>query len=1821
MIDWKTFTGIIPRLDAEQLPENAAQRAHNCDLTSGVLVPAVHTGPFNAMHKEDGVLKSGIPADDVIQITKPTAPSVNNLEYICKPVVGGNTWMNIEARTYFCYIDDSGNWVYDNVVTKLLSLVTIRYDEVGMWMICSMSSFYKDLDYRDEPYYVYGPRYRFKFIADEWGQGGPEQAVNLPEVPSYGDSVLPGGFVPLLYGDHVYGQFQAWDVNGPTWRPTIKVINPDGERWYFPGVTAYVAFRIHLNYTYPTRRYYYFVQTMLTDADEEGPPSEVSDLILVRPGQELTLNTPRADGYSKNRVYQSSNQSQGSDDFLLRGDVNADSCVLLPYGSPQADPLPPFGNYPDVAKETFLAGSKMHPSQFGVAFHEKTLYLSDLYRLWVWPDEYTIPFQDTIKAIAISGNTIIVFAGEKVFGVTGSSPEHMAKAVLSESAPLLADGSGHFLSLCQIGARVFYATYDGVAVVSGSGVEVVTKEHFTRKEWLDYSPSLMDAKTADNSVFLKVSGESDDIRVDFDETLNAITTYSDGALAELTWRSPKKRFEQPTIFDYVKMIAEGAATLNIYADGALAASKNITSGEPVSLIGDVSAAYVWEFEVVSSFKTTRVQAFDRVVYDITDSARFTPENTPLWENMWVKFPEKNQFCALVLSAYGTGTIPVKFYAADGITLKYTAQVDTGNLFPLPRADNRAHTWRISIEQDVHIDSLALLTRRTEAVSELLREVNTGGHPPWRLKRYEFTNQEIPKSLVVHASSYPVTMNIYADGSATATEPPLQISDEGEIRLDWARCSSIDFDFGADDEKVTEVLLFTRKVQPISDNRISLVGRQNWRGNLFSFADRGKPVCGSIMAASYPLSMWLYADGAAEPVAGGVDCVTSGKVFRFARSLAEAALWEIDIAADDAIDSAIFMARQPVPVEGKVLRVTNPRTIPPWLYCRYEFSEQVELVSVRVDADTSVKMRLFLDGVELATETVSLTPGQETLLGTAAKLCSSVEFYFLNAAEDANMDYAVREVGIFAKDEILIGDNGIQMGRRPNWRNLSFKFPDRGSFACGSIGASDYNVILKLNSEPKTVTSGKAFTLPRVSPSNETPLWTVDVNAPGEVHSLILRPRTRAPVQGDVLHLLARDTDMPPWLYSRYELPDRAQFRSVIVHADSYPRTLKLYADGATSYTKAINISGPGEVRLADMGNYSAIDIDFSGYDHAVNEVILFAKKVQPVGDEGISLVDAPSWRGNFFKFPDRGVFACASLGASDYADVTLSLYADSAQNPVYSEAVTAGTIFALPRALAEASLWELDVETDAEVYSVILLPRSRVPVESETFRAVAHDTGVAPWLHSRYEFPDKLELRSVVVHADSYTGLTMNLYVDGATTPTKALSVTSSGEMRITDLGQYSSLDIDFGGDDYKVNELILFAREEQLVGAEGVALQHPRHKRSHFYKFPDRGSFACASVGASSYADLTLRLYADGVKVYESAVADGNVFRLLDSGAPLADAASWELDIETDAEVHSVMLLPWRRVPTEGNALHLVAHDVAIPPWLYSRYEFSQIVKPRSGLVKADSYNSLSFDMYLDGSTTKDASSPTVTDAYEFKCDSVASFTSLVFNFAGDDYLVNEIFLFGEEAVPINNAGFVARNLNGTAPWRNKTLRFTDVGSFSVGRVVASSYSNMTMKLLVGGVEKGSWAVSDSEEFKLTADPVLPNARDWQLDIAHKGEIYEAALISRQNYHTEGNLVVVQAEDEPFSWLDKRIIAARPVNFNCGRIYADSYPVTLKLYTGGTLKHERTISSSEPFRLPRLRPERQWTFDVIAGATVAVYEAVFATSMERIRRLNNKRR
>lgn len=79
-------------------------------------------------------------------------------------------------------------------------------------------------------------------------------------------------------------------------------------------------------------------------------------------------------------------------------------------------------------------------------------------------------------------------------------------------------------------------------------------------------------------------------------------------------------------------------------------------------------------------------------------------------------------------------------------------------------------------------------------------------------------------------------------------------------------------------------------------------------------------------------------------------------------------------------------------------------------------------------------------------------------------------------------------------------------------------------------------------------------------------------------------------------------------------------------------------------------------------------------------------------------------------------------------------------------------------------------------------------------------------------------------------------------------------------------------------------------------------------------------------------------------------------------------------------------------------------------------------------------------------------------------------------------------------------------------------------------------------------------------------------------------------------------------TWKSKVFTLPQPTNFGAAQVFADAYPVTLKVYADGVLKHTQTVANANPFRLPAGFRGVKWQLEI--SGTNAVTSILMASTM-----------
>jgi hypothetical protein len=86
------------------------------------------------------------------------------------------------------------------------------------------------------------------------------------------------------------------------------------------------------------------------------------------------------------------------------------------------------------------------------------------------------------------------------------------------------------------------------------------------------------------------------------------------------------------------------------------------------------------------------------------------------------------------------------------------------------------------------------------------------------------------------------------------------------------------------------------------------------------------------------------------------------------------------------------------------------------------------------------------------------------------------------------------------------------------------------------------------------------------------------------------------------------------------------------------------------------------------------------------------------------------------------------------------------------------------------------------------------------------------------------------------------------------------------------------------------------------------------------------------------------------------------------------------------------------------------------------------------------------------------------------------------------------------------------------------------------------------------------------------------------------------------------------YTWRSKKFRVPFPTNFGAAQVLATSYPVTLKVYADGVLRHTQTVANANVFRLPAGFRAIDWELEATAG--VDITQISMATTIDELRQV-----
>jgi len=570
-IEFTQFKGIMPRYADKMLPDDAATIAKNVELLGGkilplsdVTLPVDNLGVFTVQGPiVDDQFDRSYSTDGAGPLTVSTGTAVF-------PIPAAPVGSSVS--------------VFDNIITEdVVGLILAALGDESEMEFISLD----DGDTADTQLIVF--RYPGEASAtSKIYYQNPYYQLQINEEQSLPDSfsTSPSDGTNIEIRSDKNEIVSRYFIEDYTIVDTFPVDNPGGLPFTRDGYD--IQFVITNKYIDSIKDNYY-VYRFVDATGAEGPPSELSAIITRYPGEIIQLTTlPTATGMVTVRIYRSAGVEEAAG-FYFVGDALAGAATFDDDidTADLAEIMPPFGNPPDTPDNLTLCSGGFMAVNSG-----KDIYFCDPYLPSTWQYTNAVNVPDTIIAMASRRNALLVMTDVKLHMFAGNDPANMLPVELAFNQPCLAQQS-----VVKIDGNVFYASDDGLCMVSNAGFSIVTRKTFRQSDWLALVPSGFIAAEYNNK-YIALTGSGDYIIVDVNEGF--ITTYSGGGSAE--WQSKVFVMAKIVSFNMIKVIAaDYPVTVEFIADGSSVLTMTITDNNP-RRIPILRNELEWQFKITSAYR-------------------------------------------------------------------------------------------------------------------------------------------------------------------------------------------------------------------------------------------------------------------------------------------------------------------------------------------------------------------------------------------------------------------------------------------------------------------------------------------------------------------------------------------------------------------------------------------------------------------------------------------------------------------------------------------------------------------------------------------------------------------------------------------------------------------------------------------------------------------------------------------------------------------------------------------------------------------------------------------------------------------------------------------------------------------------------------------------------------------------------------------------------------------------------------------------------------------------------------------------------------------
>jgi hypothetical protein len=932
--------------------------------------------------------------------------------------------------------------------------------------------------------------------------------------------------------------------------------------------------------------------------------------------------------------------------------------------------------------------------------------------------------------------------------------------------------------------------------------------------------------------------------------------------------------------------------------------------------------------------------------------------------------------------------------------------------------------------------------------------------------------------------------VYINGSAVAAASVTTTIAAPEVELDDDLAAGALWEVRVTSYvTVHELLLHGRAVREV-DGAARLVandGVLSWRGLWFRFSRVSSFRVARVRAQTYPVTMTVMAEGGATEsysIANDKDVELT--------AVSACDLWKVSLDSEAHIDELLLVERVIMPVSGGAVRLTDKSRPLTWRDMRFQFPNVSSFSVARVRAET-YPVTLTITPQGGAARPYTVTDDADFVLDDVG----SADLWTVSLDSSGYVDEL-----LLVEKKVHTVNNVLRLTPSEvpySWRSLDFYFPRTGTFVVARLRCEKYPCTLYLYRDgvlvlTQTVWSDADIELASLTAGD---LWRVTLSGCGKVDELLLVERQVFPVRGGAIRLADENRPLT-WKAMTFQFPNVSSFSVARVRAETYPVTLTITPQGGGSSTYSVGGDSDFVLDHVTSSDTWVVSLDSSGY---VDELLLVEKKVHTVNNLlRLTPAEVPfTWRCLDFFFPRTGTFAVARVRAETYPCYLYLFTGVELSDLVLSQTVTSESDIELP-SLAASDFWRVTLADAGHVDELLLVERQVFPVRGGAIR-LADENRPLTWKAMTFQFPNVSSFVVARVRAETYP-VTLTITPQGGAA--RPYTVTDDADFVLDDVGSADVWTVSLDSSGY-VDELLLV--ETKVRPINGLVRLGPGDAPFSWlgldFHFARRGALHVGRVRCETYP-ATLAVYRDGALVETVSVPDDKDFAFA-AATSGTTADAWRVSLTGAGEVDELVLMDRTIFRVERGGVLITE---ANRPYSWRGV---QVAMTRAGTfsvlrVRAEDYP---FDVTFEAVSGAGSVSVTVTSDADI---SLTALTALGVDdywnvTVGADGRVDEFLLIEKEWTPARS-NYPLRVQRRPPPfsWLQKAFAYGTRKQFSLGRVRASSYSSVVLKLYTGEEQTlvHTATVTSDAVFRL---PKLTPAEKWTFDVITTADVYEVGL------------------------------------------------------------------------------------------------------------------